>query len=276
MTMLADQVDIVIGVDTHKYTHTGAVVMAKTGAALEDRTVPVGPDGYQELLELAERYSVLRAWAVEGTGSYGAGLTRFLTFRGERVIELDRPKRPARRAGAKSDPIDAVRAARDALGREQLGEPRGMGERAACSVLLAARRSAVEAGATAQRQLQALVVAAPEVLRAKFQRRSTHKMVSVASRLRVDPAWDLETAATARALRALARRALELSTEAKAHEEQLSVIVRNWRPDLLDETGVGPIVAAVLLCAWSHAGRCRSEGAFAMLGGQHRSRRRRG
>jgi hypothetical protein len=69
MTMLADQVDIVIGVDTHKCTHTGAAVMAKTGAALEDRTVPVGPDGYQELLGRAEQYGVLRAWAVEGTAS---------------------------------------------------------------------------------------------------------------------------------------------------------------------------------------------------------------
>ena len=107
----------------------------------------------------------------------------------------------------------------------------------------------------------------PEVLRAKFQRRSTHKVVSGASRLRVDPVWDLETAATARALQALARRALELSTEAKAHKQQLSVIVRNWRPDLLDENWRGPIAAAVLLCAWSHAGRCRSEEAFAMLGG---------
>jgi len=202
-----------------------------------------------------------------GQLNLGARLTRFLTFRGERVIELDSPKRPARRAGAKSDPIDAVRAARDALGREQLGEPRGLGERAACSVLLPARRSAVEAWATAQRQLQALVVTTPEVLRAKFQRRSTHKMVSGASRLRVDPVWDLETAATARALQALARHALELSTEAKAHKQQLSVIVRNWRPDLLDENWRGPIVAAILLCAWSHAGRCRSEGAFAMLGG---------
>jgi len=92
-------------------------------------------------------------------------------------------------------------------------------------------------------------------------------MLSVASRLRVDASWDLETATTARALRALARRALELGAEAKDHEKALSAIVREWRPELLDELGVGPIVAAVVLCAWSHPGRCRSEAAFAMLGG---------
>jgi len=97
--MLADQVDVVIGVDTHRYTRTAAVVMAKTGAAVEERTIAVGPDGYQELLDLAGQNGVLRAWAVEGNGSYGAGLRRFLALHGERVVELDRPKRPARRAG---------------------------------------------------------------------------------------------------------------------------------------------------------------------------------
>jgi len=92
-------------------------------------------------------------------------------------------------------------------------------------------------------------------------------MRSIASHLRVDGRWDVEKATTARALRTLARRALDLAVEAKAHEEALSAIVRDWRPDLLDELGVGPIVAAVVLCVWSHPGQCRSEAAFAMLGG---------
>jgi transposase len=131
MTMLADHVEVVIGVDTHKHTHTEAVVMSATGAAVGELTVPTDPDGYLALLDLAEGHPGLRAWAIEGTGGYGAGLTRFLIESGERVIELDRPQRSHRRGGAKSDPIDAVRAARDALSRDHQAEPRARGERAA-------------------------------------------------------------------------------------------------------------------------------------------------
>ena len=82
-------------------------------------------------------------WAIESTGGYGAGLTRFLQAQAEQVVELDRPKRAARRHGAKSDPLDAIRAARETLGRDQLAQPRAAGQRAALSVRLAARRSAV-------------------------------------------------------------------------------------------------------------------------------------
>ncbi|MEU0153073.1 IS110 family transposase [Micromonospora fulviviridis] len=107
MSMLAELVEVVIGVDTHKHTHTAAVLDARTGAVLDRVTVTADPDGYTKLLDLAERRSGLRAWAMEGTGGYGAGLARHLADAGELVVELDRPKRPARRAGAKSDPIDA-------------------------------------------------------------------------------------------------------------------------------------------------------------------------
>jgi hypothetical protein len=109
MAMLADSVEVVIGVDTHKHTHTAAVVAAATGQALANLTVPATPDGYQQLLELAARQPGQRIWAIEGTGGYGAGLTRFLHAHAEPVVELDRPKRAARRHGAKSDPLDAVR-----------------------------------------------------------------------------------------------------------------------------------------------------------------------
>lgn len=168
MPILSEIVDIVIGVDTHKHTHTAAVVSASTAAEHDIRSVTADPDGYAALLELAEQHAGLRVWAIEGTNSYGAGLTRFLIEHGEWVIELDRPERAARRHGAKSDPIDAVRAAREALSREHLHEPRGDGERQALSVRLTARRLAVAAAADAQRQLHGLVVAAPERLRSKL------------------------------------------------------------------------------------------------------------
>src|SRR5262245_59781385 len=108
MTSLAEVVDVVIGVDTHKHTHTAAVVKAGTGGQLAELTVGTDPDGYQALVDLAERHGGRRVWAIEGTGGYGAGLARDLGERGEWVIELDRPGRPARRHGAKSDPLDAV------------------------------------------------------------------------------------------------------------------------------------------------------------------------
>ena len=267
MTSLAEVVDVVIGVDTHKHTHTAAVVLAGTGAAVEHRTVDTDPHGYDHLVSMADEHSGLRVWAIEGTGGYGAGLTRFLAERGETVIELDRPNRPARRNGAKSDPLDAVRAAREALTREHHAQPRAGGDRAALSVLLAARRSAVDAATIAQHQLHALVTASPEVVRAKFRGRPTRSMLSTATRLRTSPNWDVETATTAQVLRSLARRCLALETEAKDHEKAILAIVRTWRPDLLDQQGIGPIVAAVVLCAWSHPGRCRNEAAFANLAG---------
>jgi transposase len=267
MHMLADSVEVVIGVDTHKHTHTAAVVAAATGAVIQQVTVPATPAGYQQLLELAGRQSSRRIWAVESTGGYGAGLTRSLAAHHERVVELDRPKRAARRHGAKSDPLDATRAAREALGRDQLAQPRATGPRAALSVRLAARRSAVQAAGDAQRQLHALVVAAPDVLRERLRARSTRQLVAACARLRVHADWDVETSSTAATLRRVARRIRELTAEAADHRQAILGLVQAWRPDLLARAGVGPIVAATVLCAWSHPGRCRSDAAFAMLGG---------
>ena len=129
MTILAERVEVVIGVDTHRDTHSAAVVIAATGAAVDQTTVCAARKGYAELIAMADRFSPSRAWSVEGTGSYGRGLTRFLVERGELVIEIERPGRPVRRSGAKSDPIDAIRAGREALSREHLSAPRSLGPR---------------------------------------------------------------------------------------------------------------------------------------------------
>jgi transposase len=267
MAMLADLVELVIGVDTHKHTHTAAVVQAASGAVVEQATVAATPAGYQQLLRLANRHHGRRTWAIEGTGGYGAGLTRFLHAQQEQVVELDRPKRTARRHGAKSDPIDATRAAREALGRDHLAQPRAAGHRAALSVRLTARRSAVQAATDAQRQLHALVVAAPDSLRGRLRNLTTPRLVATCGRLRQQASWDVETAATAASLRSLARRIQLLNTEVAEHSRAITTLVRTWRPDLLTRCGVGPIVAATVLCTWSHPGRCRTDAAFAMLGG---------
>jgi transposase len=267
MTSLADVVDVVIGVDTHVHTHSAAVIDAHTGGVLEQITVEATPDGYEQLVEFADEHATLRAWAIEGTGSHGAGLTRHLARREEVVLELDRPQRARRRHGAKSDPLDAIRAAREALARARLGTPRSGGDRQALAVLLAARRSAVQASGDAQRQLFSLVISAPEPVRERFRGQKAPAMVKTAARLRIHPSWDVETTSTVTALRALARRIQALTEEATDHEKAILTIVRSWRPDLLDQPGIGPIVAATVLCAWSHPGRIRSEAAFAMLAG---------
>jgi transposase len=267
MAMLADLVELVIGVDTHKQTHTAAVVQAVSGAVVEQVTIAATPAGYQQLLRLANRHHGRRVWAIESTGGYGAGLTRFLQANAEQVVELDRPKRAARRHGAKSDPLDATRAAREALAREQLAQPRAAGHRAALSVRLTARRSAVQAATDAQRQLHALVVAAPDTLRSRLRALTTPRLVATCGRLRQGTDPDPETAATVASLRALARRIQLLNAEIAEHSRAITTLVRAWRPDLLTPCGVGPIVAAIVLCTWSHPGRCRTDAAFAMLGG---------
>jgi transposase len=267
LTDLREVVDVVIGVDTHVNTHSAAVVDAHTGGVLDEITVEATADGYEQLMEFADEHVALRAWAIEGTGGHGAGLTRHLSRREEIIIELDRPERAKRRNGAKSDPLDAIRAAREALARTRLGTPRASGDRQALSVLLAARRSAVNAGTDAQRQVFSLVIAAPETIRERFRGQKLPAMIKIAAGLRVHPSWDVETTTTVTALRSLARRARALGEEAAQHEKAILRIVRSWRPDLLEQVGVGPIVAATVLCAWSHPGRIHSDAAFAMLAG---------
>lgn len=246
---MPDECELVIGVDTHKHVHTAAALDATTG-------------GQRQLIELTNDragYSALydqipdcpRVWAIEGAGGYGAGLARWLVERGETVVEVERPKRAARRNGAKSDPIDAVRAAREALSRPTATPKHGQ-VRAALAVRLSARRSAVEASADTQRQLLALVVTAPPTLHDRLAKLRTRELIVRCERLRSHPTHDIEMAETIVVLRRLARRIRDLEAEAAEHETALRRLVADWRPDLLEVQGVGPIVAATLLCAWSH------------------------
>jgi transposase len=265
---LADLVTHVIGVDTHKDTHTAAAVTAATGAVEQVETAAACRDGYEVLVELADAYSEAtdRAWAIEGTGSYGAGLARFLAGRGEWVIEVDRPSRPRRRPGAKSDELDAVRAARDALGQQRWAEPRAGGEREAMRVLLATRESAVRDRTRAVNELKAIIVSAPEELRDRLRRRTAAALVGACGRLRRrggDVAYD----ATVDSLRRLARRIADFDAEVAAHDADLHALTVRSCPQLQAEFGVGPITAARCYVAWSHRQRCRNEAAYAQLAG---------
>jgi hypothetical protein len=268
MSMLAEQADHVIGVDTHRDSHAAAAVRVVTGAVDAKATIAADAFGYKRLLRFAGRHAPgRRVWAIESSGSFGAGLTAFLLANGEWVVEIDRPKRPARRNGAKSDELDAVRAAREALGRDHLAQPRGRGEREAIRVLLTTRRGAIRARTKAINHLKALVVTAREDLRHQLRHTPTDELVFRCSRLRTLPSHSAEHRATVIALRHTARRVLALQTEANDLERELEELVQQTVPQLLAELGVGPISAAQLYCSWSHRGRLRNDGAFAMLGG---------
>jgi transposase len=266
MATLADQVDGIIGVDTHRDTLTAAAVTA-VGGVLGQLVVAADAAGYQRLLGFARaQVAGRRCFAVEGAGSYGAGLVRVLVERGERVVEVDRPKRPVRRGG-KSDELDAVRAAREVLARECLAAPRRRGDRQAMRVLLATRRGAVTARTCALNQLKALIVGAPEELRAELRGRSTIGQVRYCAALRDRPARSLEHRMTVRVLRCTAQRVQALTAEAAELQVEIDKLVRAAAPWLLELPGIGPISAAVVLVSWSHAGRLRSEAAFAALAG---------
>jgi transposase len=230
MAMLADTVDGVIGVDTHRDTLAAAAV-TQVGGVLAQTTTSADAAGYQHLLGFAcSTVPGRRVWAVEGAGSFGAGLAVFLQQRGEHVLEVGRPKRPASRTGAKSDALDAVRAAREALGQEHLATPRRRGQREALRVLLTTRRCATLARVAAIGQLKALIVGAPEALRAELRGHNTARQVHYCARLRPRPTRSLEHQATVRALRATAARIQFLQAEADQLQAELTTLVGRWRP----------------------------------------------
>jgi transposase len=266
--MLADELDYVVGVDTHRDEHVVAVVAAATGAVLARRTVRADAAGYQEALRfVGETACAARAWAIEGTGSYGAGLARYLARCGETVLEIGRTPRAERRLRGKDDALDAARSARAALAGETLALPRSGERREALRLLLIARRSAVDVRREALGQLRGVIVTAPDLLREELRGLPLGRLLERCSRLRRSSTISAGELATRLVLRSLARRIDAATVEADELEREILVHVRALAPRLLEEPGVGPIVAAQLLVAWSHRGRVRSEAAFARLAG---------
>ena len=267
MTRLAGTVDGVIGVDTHRDT-LAAAATDPVGGVVAQTSVTADAAGYRRLLEFARaQLPGRRCWAVEGTGSYGAGLAAFLHAHGERVVEVGRPKRPPRRTGAKSDALDALRAAREALAHDHPLAPRRRGDREALRVLLATRHSACVAKVSATNQLKALIVGASEELRAELRGLGTKRQITRCAGLRGRPSRSLEHRMTVRALRSTAQRIQLLAAEAAGLGVELERLVAAVAPWLLELPGVGPISAAQVLVSWSYAGRLRSEAAFAALAG---------
>ena len=266
--MLADEVDYVIGVDTHRDQHTLAVVVAPTGAVQAQMVVRATGRGYAQALCFAESHAGgVRVWAIEGAGHYGAGLTRYLGDRGETVLEVGRHARTERRLRGKDDPLDAIRAARTGLAAETLTLPRAGQRQEALRVLLLSRRSAVDVRRVALVQLRSVIVTAPEQLRDELRRLPVTKLIRRCGRFRRSGSRTPDELAIVLALRSLARRIEAATAEADELEREILKHVRALVPELLDEPGVGPIVAAQLIVTWSHKDRVRSEAAFARLAG---------
>jgi transposase len=266
--MLADEVDYVIGVDTHRDRHVLAVMAAPTGAIVAQRSVRSERRGYEAALRFANRHATgARIWAVEGAGHYGAGLTRFLSGRGEAVVDVGRSLRAERRLRGKDDPLDALRAGRAVLASETPTLPRSGERQEALRVLLLARRSAVDVRRLALVQLRSVIVTAPEKLREELRQLPVGQLIDRCSHFRRSSSRTPDELAVVLVLRSLARRIDAASAEAEQLKGEIRKHVLALVPALLDEPGVGPIVAAQLIVAWSHRGRVRSEAAFARIAG---------
>jgi transposase len=183
------------------------------------------------------------------------------------VLEAGRGPREERRLRGKDDPLDAVRAARSALASQTLSLPRSGQRREALRLLLVARRGAVEVRRRALVQLRSAIVTAPDRLRQELRRLPERRLLDRCSRFRRSSSQPVDELATKLVLRTLARRINAATKEAEQLEREILGHVRALAPQLLDEPGVGPIVAADVLVAWSHPGRVRSEAAFARLAG---------
>jgi transposase len=261
-------VNVTGGVDTHSDTHVAAAV-DHNGGVLGVEAFPARRAGYEDLLGWLAAFGSLDRVGVEGTGSYGRGLARFLLDSAVEVVEVDRPNRQVRRRHGKSDPVDAVAAARAALSGSATGVPKHRnGPVEQMRVLLVARRSARSQRIQTLNQMRHLVLTAPEPIRVRFKDRYQRGLVTEAARMRPRPGSDPVIYVTNLVIRNLARRIQHLDTEIKDANQILIKLLESTAPSLLDLYGLGPDTAASLLVsAGDNPERLRSEAAWAHLCG---------
>lgn len=262
---------VVIGVDTHKLTHHGAVLDASTGRLLDDQEFPATAGGYRRLLSWARSFGEVLTAGVEGTGSYGAGLHRHLQNQQVGVIEVSRPNRQDRRMRGKSDPIDAINAARAVLSESATSTPKDRdGYVETVRQIRATRRSAVKARRAALHQIHGLLWCAPDDLRAKLSDYDRAALVARCARLRISTTCSLEdpTMTARRMLQRLAKRIQNLDEEIAEANRELDTILQSHASNLLAVNGVGTEAAGQLLTtAGQNIDRLRSEAALARLCG---------
>jgi transposase len=274
-SMTAPTAPVTVGVDTHLDLHVAAV-LDHTGRLLDTQEFPASTRGYVALVTWAERYGRVERIGVEGTGTYGAGLTRFVRAYGLEAVEVNRPDRSLRRRRGKSDPIDAQAAARSTQAGVAATAPKTReGQVEMIRVLRVARRGAMKARVAAAEQLYGVLYSAPEELRQPLLGLKTKALVNACAALRPGPVTST-TAATKATLRILARRWQQLQAELTQLDAQLQGLVSAVAPTLVALPGVGVDTAGQLLVtAGDNPQRLRGEAAFAHCAGSPRSPRRR-
>jgi transposase len=267
MTIVEDACVITGGVDTHADLHVAAA-LDPLGGVLGVREFPATATGYVQLLGWLGGFGIVALAGVEGTGSYGAGLTRHLAAAGVRVVEVDRAGRQDRHRAGQSDPLDAVSAARAAQSGRASGAPKGRdGAVEAIRALMVARRSARHERTQAINQARALIVTGPDELRARFAGYRPAALVEAIAALRPRPG-EVSGYATRVAVRELGRRAQFLDGQLERLDELTGPLVTARAPGLLSLHGVGPDTAALLLiAAGDHPERLRSQSSWAHLCG---------
>ena len=270
MPMLAEVVDAVVGVDTHRDTHV-AELAGPTGAVIACIQVDNDTAGFTRLIEwIAERApGPFVVAAVEGTRSYGIGLTRALTAAGLQVLECEQPARKDRRGRGKSDAIDAHLAVLFALRQDttKLPTPRADGSREALRILLAARQEMVTASTGQINRLRALLLSGDDRDRDASRAAFTDAALSALARRRLPADADRLHAVRHGEIRRLALAVREATKALKVNRRELHELVEQIAPGLTARPGIGPVSAAQVVVSFSHPGRVRNDAAFAALAG---------
>ncbi len=271
VTIVAHAYPFVVGVDTHARTHTFAILVAATGELISTEQFPATAAGMGRAVAWAARRTggdLATLWVIEGVATYGARLAATVGRAGYEVVEAARMDARAHRGTGKSDPMDAHRIAAAVLSLEphKLRHPRSdEGVRAALRILLTAREHMTTERTATINALTALLRVVDLGIDAR--KPLTARQISEVARWRTR-VEDLAVAvARAEAVR-LAKRIADLDAELTANQAQMTRLIRDSKAAvLLDKTGIGPVTVAVVLAAWSHSGRVRSEAAFAALAG---------
>ena len=255
------------GVDTHLDVHVAAA-LDHQGGLLGVESFETTPAGYRRLLRWLGAFGEVELVGVEGTGSYGAGLTRHLHADGVRVVEVDRPNRQRRRRRGKSDPQDAITAARAAQSGDAVGQAKTRnGNVEAMRVLRVARSSARKARTQALNQMRSIISTAPEPIRAELRDLNVYRLLEHAAAYRPGQRRDVASL-TKLTLRMLARRAQALEAEVAELDAILEPLVVDTAPELVARLGIGTECAsALLVAAGDNPERLRNEATFAHLCG---------
>ncbi|MCG2621237.1 IS110 family transposase [Arthrobacter sp. I2-34] len=269
MSTVRDEYTNIVGVDTHARTNTYAILSAASGQVIDTATFPTNPSGLQRAIAWINRRSEpgKTLVAIEGTNSYGSGLTRALRSTDLDLCEVRPPRRTSRAGRGKSDDIDALAAARTVLGEQvpALLVPRTEGDREALRILLNARE-AMERQATSDRLILTALLRTMD-LGIDARTAITDAQVHEISRWRPRQGDDLQTRTARAETKRLATAIHQFQAQLVRNKEQLQEIVDMMAAGLMDLPGLGPVTAAQVIVSYSHPGRVRSEAAFAALAG---------